>query len=92
MISFQSRSVSNNIYDQSEKRAMYGVTGIIAVDDYSRKISAFISLSVKNAIAVYNLLMRPCLSSDSLWKQTWVDHGHEFAWSISVKQSLASLQ
>lgn len=70
---------------------MYGVTRIIAVDDYSRKISTFIILS-KNAIAIYNLLMRPRLLSDGLWKQTWVDHGHEFAWSISVMRSLASLQ
>lgn len=71
---------------------MYRVTHIIAVDGYSRKIAGFITLSAKNAIAIYHLLMRPLLLSEGLWEQIWVDHGREFALIISVQQSLASLQ
>jgi len=71
---------------------MYGVTHIIAADGYSRKIAGFITLPVKNAIAIYDLLMMPLLLSEGLWEQIQVDHGREFALIISVQQSLASLQ
>ena len=78
--------------DQNEKIAMYGVTHIIAVDGYSRKITGFITLPVKNAIAIYDLLMRPLLLTEGLWEQMRVDHGREFALIISVQQSLANLR
>ena len=78
--------------DQNEKVAMYGVTHIVAVDGYSRRIAGFITLPVKNAIAIYDLLMRPLLLAEGLWEQIRVDHGLEFALIISVQRSLASLR
>lgn len=63
---------------------MYGVAHIIAVDGYSRKITGFITLPVKNAIAIYDLLLRPLLLTEGLWEQIRVDHGREFALIISV--------
>lgn len=55
-------------------------------------VEKFHDLTSEYVIAIYDLLMRPRFLSEGLRKQTWVDHWHEFAWSISVKQSLASLQ
>ena len=45
--------------DQNEKLAMYGVTHVIAVDGFSRKIVGMITIPVKNPIAIYNALMKP---------------------------------
>ena len=78
--------------DQNEKLAMYGVTHIIAVDGYSRKIAGFISLPVKNSIAIYDLLFRPLLLTEGLLEQVRVDHGREFFLLISVQQSLANVR
>ena len=47
--------------DQNEKVVMYGMTHVVAVDGYSCKIVGFITLPVKNAIAIYNCLSRPLL-------------------------------
>ena len=77
---------------QNEKLVMYGVTHVIAVDGYSRKIVGFITLPVKNSIAIYDLLFRPLLLRDGLWEQVRVDHGTEFALVVSTQQSLAHLQ
>ena len=38
--------------DQNEKLAMYGVTHVIAVDGFSRKIVVMITIPVKNSIAL----------------------------------------
>lgn len=62
---------------------MLGVTHLIAVDGYSRKNAGFMTLPVKNVIAIYHLLMRPLYLAD-LREQIWVDHGHEFAFSAAV--------
>ena len=78
--------------DQNEKIVMYGITHVLAVDGYSRKIVGFITLPIKNAIAIYDLLLRPLLLKEGIWEQLRVDHGREFALIISVQQSLASLR
>ena len=38
--------------DQNEKLVRYGVTHVLAIDGFSRKVVGFISLSVKNAIEI----------------------------------------
>lgn len=78
--------------DQNEKLVMYGITHVIAVDGYSRKVVGFITLPVKNSIAIYDLLFRPLLIRDGLWEQVRVNHGSEFAMVVSVQQSLAPLR
>ncbi len=52
--------------DQNEKLVMYGVTHVLAVDGYSRKIVGFITLPMKNAIAIYDLILRPLLLQKGL--------------------------
>ena len=61
--------------DQNEKLAMYGVTHVIAVDGFSRKLVRMITNPVKNPITIYNALMRPLLQTEGLWQQVQVDHG-----------------
>lgn len=65
---------------------------MIAIDGYSRKIVGFITLPVKNAVAIYDLLLRHLLLTEGLWEQVRVDHGGEFALVISAQQSLAPLR
>ena len=64
--------------DQNEKHNRFGVTHILAVDGYSRKIVGLITIPKKNAIAIYNTLMYPLLTSEGMWEQVRVDHGTEF--------------
>lgn len=78
--------------DQNEKLSMYGVTHVLAIDGYSRKIVGLITIPVKNSIAVYNLLLRPLLLSEGLWEQIRVDHGTEFALTNTMQQYLAPLR
>ena len=47
--------------DQNEKMVMYGVTHVMAVDGYSRKIVGMVTMPVKNAITIYHTLLRPLL-------------------------------
>lgn len=47
--------------DQNEKVAMFGVTHVLAVDGYSRKIVGFITVPKKNSAVVYDLLFKPLL-------------------------------
>ena len=77
--------------DQNEKLNRFGVTHVLAVDGFSRKIVGLITIPQKNAIAIYNALMRPLLLSEGMWEQIRVDHGTEFALVVAVQQQLASL-
>lgn len=76
--------------DQNEKLNMYGVTHVLAIDGYSRKIIRCITLPVKNPIAIYDLLFRPILVQEGLWDQVRVDHGTEFNLMLAVQNDLAS--
>ena len=73
--------------DQNEKCAMFGVTHILAIDGYSRKIVGFITIPKKNPILIYDLLFRPLLLAEGLWDQVRVDHGTEFTLSPGVSFS-----
>ncbi len=75
--------------DQNEKFGMFGVTHILAVDGYSRKIVGMVTIPVKNAIAIYHTLLRPLLVTEGLWDQIRVDHGTEFALVATVQTHLA---
>ena len=78
--------------DQNEKLNRFGVTHVLAVDGFSRKIVGLITIPRKNAIAIYNALMRPLLISQGMWEQVQVDHGTEFALIVAVQQHLAGLR
>ena len=78
--------------DQNEKLNRFGVTHVLAVDGFSRKIVGLITLPIKNAIAIYHALMRPLLISEGMWQQVRVDHGTEFCLLIAIQQHLANMQ
>ena len=44
--------------DQNEKLVNFGVTHVAAIDGFSRKIVGFITLFVKNSMAIYDHLFR----------------------------------
>ncbi len=71
---------------------MYGVTHVLAVDGYSRKIVGFVTIPVKNAIAIYNTLFRPVLLQYGLWDQLRIYQGTEFVLVSTVQQFLAQLR
>ena len=71
---------------------MYGVTHVIAVDDFSREVVRCITIPVKNPIAIYDLLFRPILVEEGIWDQVRVDHGTEFFLILAVQNHLANLR
>ena len=75
---------------QNEKLAMYGVTHVMAVDAFSKKIVGMVTMPVKNSITIYNVLMHPILLTDGLRQQIHVDDGSEFSLVITVQQHLSN--
>lgn len=78
--------------DQNEKLIRYGVTHVVAIDGFSRKVVGFITLPVKNAIEIYHCLFRPLLLSDGLWDQVRTDQGREFDLLLFVQDLLGPLR
>ena len=78
--------------DQNEKLNRFGVTHILAVDGYSRKIVGLITIPKKNAMAIYNTLMYPLLTSEGMWEQVRVDHGTEFCLLTAMQRHLANFR
>ena len=72
--------------DQNEKCVMFGITHVVAVDGYSRKIVGFITIPKKNPIVIYDLLFLPLLNSHGLSDQV---RGTEFALIISAQMYLS---
>ena len=79
-------------FDQNEKMAMYGVTHVVAIDGFSRKIVGMITIPIKNPITIYNTLMKPLMEVEGLWQQVRIDHGTEFCLISTVQQHLAGLR
>lgn len=75
--------------DQNEKCVMFGVTHVVAIDGYSRKIVGFITIPKKNPIVIYNVLFRPLLETEGIWEQVRVDHGTEFTLVATAQEHLA---
>lgn len=75
--------------DQNEKCVMFGVTHVLAIDGYSRKIVGFVTIPKKNSIVIYDMLFRPLLQTEGMWEQVRVDHGAEFALLITAQLYLA---
>ena len=75
--------------DQNEKCAMFGVTHVVAIDSYSRRIVGFITIPTKNPALIYDLLFRPLLLSEGLWDQVRVDHGTEFTLVATIQLLLS---
>ena len=78
--------------DQNEKLVMYGVTEVLAIDGYSRKVVGFIIIPVKNAVLIYDKLFRPLLLTQGVWSQLRTDRGREFDLILAVQNSLRELR
>ena len=78
--------------DQNEKLNRFGVTHVLAIDGFSRKIVGLITIPRKNAISIYNALMQPLLLVEGLWEQVRVDHGMEFVLVVAIQRHLANLR
>ena len=68
---------------------MYGVTHVVAIDGFSRKIVAMITIPIETPVTIYHTLMKPSLETEGLWQQVRVDHGTEFCLITTVQQHLA---
>ena len=44
--------------DQNEKLNMFGVTHIIGIDGFSKKIVGFCSMPIKNSVLIYDIFFR----------------------------------
>ena len=89
--------------DQNEKLVMFGVTHVLAIDGYSRRIVSFASMPIKNSIETYSgacyiiifmssVLHRPAFISYGVWDTIRVDHGHEFFLRLHVQEKLSHLR
>ena len=74
--------------DQNEKLIRYGVTHVLAIDGYSRKVVGFVVMPIKNPIVIYHVLFAPLLRTDGIWDQVRTDRGREFDLMLAVQDSL----
>ncbi|XP_077065758.1 uncharacterized protein LOC143718622 [Siphateles boraxobius] len=78
--------------DQNEKLVMFGVTHVIAVDGYSKKIVANATMPVKNNRAIYEEVYRPAVTHYGMWDQLRVDHGKEFYLCLYMQERLSEFR
>ncbi|XP_077060356.1 uncharacterized protein LOC143712007 [Siphateles boraxobius] len=78
--------------DQNEKLVMFGVTHVIAIDGYSKKIVANATMPVKNNLAIYEEVYRPAVTHYGMWDQLRVDHGKEFYLCIYMQERLSEFR
>ncbi|KAA0723954.1 hypothetical protein E1301_Tti015357 [Triplophysa tibetana] len=78
--------------DQNEKMVMFGVTHVVAVDGYSRKIVGHSTMPVKNNLTIYQNVYRNAVIEYGIWDQVRVDHGKEFYLTLFVQENLAHLR
>nr|XP_023675706.1 uncharacterized protein LOC111848157 [Paramormyrops kingsleyae] len=75
--------------DQNEKLVMFGVTHVMAVDGFSKKVVGHTTMPVKNNIVIYEDVYRPAVLSHGLWDQVRVDCGTEFYLTLFIQEKLA---
>ncbi|KAF0023447.1 hypothetical protein F2P81_024077 [Scophthalmus maximus] len=75
--------------DQNEKLVMFGVTHVLAVDGFSKKIVSHSTMPVKNNLIIYEEVYRPAVLSYGLWDQVKVDCGREFYLMLFMQEKLA---
>ncbi|XP_028460158.1 uncharacterized protein LOC114572617 [Perca flavescens] len=75
--------------DQNEKLGMFGVTHVLAVDGFSSKVVANVTMPVKNNLVIYDEVYRAAVASNGMWDQIRVDHVREFFLSLYVQEKLS---
>ncbi|XP_030228345.1 uncharacterized protein LOC115555555 [Gadus morhua] len=75
--------------DQNEKLVMFGVTHVMAIDGFSKKVVGHSTMPIKNNIVIYEEVYRPAVLSYGLWDQVRVDCGKEFYLALFIQEKLA---
>ena len=77
-------------FDQNQKLAQcYGCIYVLVVDECSRLIAGFASMSVKNPILIYVFVIRRALITYGIWDQIRTDHGTKFCLTLFVQKLLS---
>ncbi|XP_039890167.1 uncharacterized protein LOC120735054 [Simochromis diagramma] len=75
--------------DQNEKLVMFGVTHVLAVDGFSKKIVSHSTMPIKNNLSIYEYVFRPAVITYGMWDQVRVDHGKEFYLTLFMQEMLS---
>uniref|UniRef100_A0A1A8MEW8 Si:ch211-227p7.1 n=1 Tax=Nothobranchius pienaari TaxID=704102 RepID=A0A1A8MEW8_9TELE len=75
--------------DQNEKLVMFGVTHVMAIDGFSKKVVGHSTMPIKNNLIIYEEVYRSAVLSYGLWDQMRVDCGTEFYLSLFIQEKLA---
>ncbi|KAK2868874.1 hypothetical protein Q7C36_000745 [Tachysurus vachellii] len=90
-IPYQAGYMGHKIHmDQNEKLAMFGVTHVLAIDGFSKKVVAHSTMPIKNNLAIYEDVFRPAVLEYGIWDQVQVDHGKEFYLTLFIQELLTS--
>ncbi|KAI7807115.1 uncharacterized protein LOC130558662 [Triplophysa rosa] len=76
--------------DQNEKLAMFGVTHVLAIDGFSKKVVAHSTMPIKNNLSIFEDVFRPAVLAYGMWDQVRVDHGKEFYLTLFMQELLTS--
>nr|XP_061811146.1 uncharacterized protein LOC133602049 [Nerophis lumbriciformis] len=88
---YQAHYMGHKIHmDQNEKLVMFGVTHVIAVDGFSKKVVAHSVMPIKNNLSIYEEVFRPAVLAHGIWDQVRVDHGKEFYLTLFMQEQLSS--
>uniref|UniRef100_A0AAV2MTB3 Integrase core domain-containing protein n=1 Tax=Knipowitschia caucasica TaxID=637954 RepID=A0AAV2MTB3_KNICA len=75
--------------DQNEKLVMFGVTHVMAIDGYSKKVVGYSTMPIKNNLTIYEEVYRHAVQQYGIWDQVRVDCGKEFYLSLFMQEKLA---
>ncbi|XP_073326353.1 uncharacterized protein [Pagrus major] len=90
-IPYQADYMGQKIHmDQNEKLAMYGVTHVVAIDGFSKKVVGHSTMPIKNNLVIYEDVFRPAVVANGMWDQVRVDHGKEFYLTLFMQELLSS--
>ncbi|XP_034404886.1 uncharacterized protein LOC117741770 [Cyclopterus lumpus] len=67
----------------------FGVTHVLAIDDFSSKIVGRATMPVKNNLTIYSDVYRSAVMEYGMWDQVRVDHGKEFYLTLFMQEKLA---
>ncbi|KAK0139801.1 hypothetical protein N1851_023290 [Merluccius polli] len=76
--------------DQNEKLVMFGVTHVMAIDIYSKKVVGHCTMPIKNNVTIYEEVYRPAVIRYGMWDQVRVDCGREFYLTLYVQEKMAA--
>ncbi|KAK2838851.1 hypothetical protein Q7C36_013665 [Tachysurus vachellii] len=84
----------HQVYPYGPKRktgySMFGVTHVLAIDGFSKKVVAHSTMPIKNNLAIYEDVFRPAVLEYGIWDQVRVDNGKEFYLTLFIQELLTS--